>query len=66
MYKIKNLTDKRLVFVDEKYNKTVINPGEEIENEYTTKDNYGKRLEITEIKPDKSKSIEVKKDGNAR
>jgi len=65
MYKVKNITNEKILFVDKNQKETMLGPGEEIDSEYPTPYGYSKLLEIKEIKLDKPKE-EVKKNGNAR
>lgn len=55
MYKIKNVTDEKIMFVDTKGKKIHIKPGEEVENRFPSKYGYQNKLKIEEINKKKKK-----------
>jgi len=60
MYRIKNVTDHKVMFQDIQEKKILIDPGKEIEHEFPSPFGYGKRLVIEEIKgkpQDKPKEV---------
>jgi len=65
MYKVKNITDHNIEFVDTMGKVTVIEPGKEIDNKYPALYGYDQKLVIEEIDI-KKPNEEVKKNGNAR
>lgn len=71
MYKIKNIANEDILFVDMSGNKTMIKPGKEIESELPAAFGYSKKLQISgveeksQIKKEENK-LEVKQNGDAR
>lgn len=47
MYKIKNITEENILFVDTEGNKTMIEPGKEIESKLPAVFGYDKKLQIS-------------------
>jgi hypothetical protein len=49
MIKIKNITKENILFVDIEGNKTMIEPGKEIQNELPAAFGYSKKLQISGV-----------------